>query len=191
MSVVVLLSWPYAFWFLKGFRSTGPTVYMLFKILYTDILHVALIYLVLTGGYGMGFYIAFKGAHIEEFSNYTETFYTLFFAMVTGFRDTTQKGFFGHTQAPALMRFLFLCYIVMTTVLLLNLLIAMMNTTFNQVPNPNCCPRLDLFRDQKTGATKPNQTVVTTEREDPAHNRRAVARCRESVGEAELVLRPL
>jgi len=135
VAIAVLFGWGYTLSLLLGFPLTGPFVIMVYKMIVTDVARYIIIYLVILMGYSSAFYAI---ADPKEWGKgeWDGMFYdcvvALFLCMLgdvdfDGMAETTRSEYVW------LSSILLLSYVIVITILLLNLLIAMMGDTFNDV----------------------------------------------------------
>lgn len=126
LGLASLFGWAYMLWFLLGFRITGPFVIMIFRMLHDDIMPFSIVMLIFLLGYSQAFYVI----HVEngDAGKYFGIL-KLCFAAMMGDLSMDDFGSDGH---PMLSLFLVICFIV-TSIMLINLLIAMMGHTFDRI----------------------------------------------------------
>jgi len=126
LALAGLIGWSYLLFFLLAFRLTGPFVVMIHKMLFGDVLRFVLIFFVFLGGFSQAFFVLLDE---RGFSGYLESVKACFMAMLGDF-DLEQ-----YTASPqkTISVSLLICYVVVVTILLLNLLIAMMGDTYGNV----------------------------------------------------------
>eukprot|EP00808_Paulinella_micropora_P028261 g3266.t1 len=135
VAVSILLAWSYCFALLLGFKLTGPFVIMIWKMMVGDVLRFATIYLVLL----LGFTSAFTALYNQPFESTTELFGTFWSYLVTLFLvmlGNIDFVYFNETCIDGyqwLMSILLLMYVIVISIALLNLLIAMMGDTYQDV----------------------------------------------------------
>ncbi|CAF2890758.1 unnamed protein product [Rotaria sp. Silwood2] len=99
-----LLGWSYMFFFTMPFRFTGPFVIMIYKMLFNDVLRFCIIYIIFLTGFSQCFFILFNG-----------------------------NDYYIEGPYPLVGALLLILYVVVISILLLNLLIAMMGDTYADV----------------------------------------------------------
>jgi len=144
--VCIMASWTYLLTLLLGFQLTGMFVIMLYKMFVTDVARFASIYLLVLVGHSVAFYsiedptqtAQYITATTELGSNYLwfnefwwrlEKDFLVLLGQITwsDFEDVTFEGY--HWLADLLLLF----HIVFCTLMLLNMLIAMIGDTFGEV----------------------------------------------------------
>jgi len=145
-AVACILGWTYLLAYLRAFRLTGPFVVMIGKMFAGDLSRFLLLYVLFLAGFTQAFSILYRTSVDDfitpfnntltrvEFSGLPRTAVTLF---VASFGNVPVDGMDALLQVNVarglIVYFLFVIYMVITTILLLNLLIAMMGTTFSEV----------------------------------------------------------
>jgi len=135
VSVAVLFAWGYSLSLLLGFQLTGPFVIMVYKMIVTDVARYIIIYLVILLGFGTAFYAIAEPAAWgkgEWDGIFYGQIYRLFLSMLGGIDFEANTASVRDTYAPW-ATILYIMYIIVITILLLNLLIAMMGDTFNEI----------------------------------------------------------
>jgi len=128
----LLITWCYTLTLLLGFKMTGPLVIMMIQIYTRDVFRFVLIYSLVLCGFAGAFYVleetdSMAGNGFEVFIGRTRT---LFFVLLNSFdQESFHDGI--APQYKSLSFILLVLYIVTLTIMLLNLLIAMMGDTFN------------------------------------------------------------
>ncbi|XP_048774111.2 transient receptor potential cation channel subfamily V member 5-like isoform X4 [Ostrea edulis] len=133
----ILFTAPYFLFFCRGFKIVGPFVVMIYNMIAGDLLRWIIIYLVFIIGFSQAFYIAFINGTCDPDSNpcvFTSPIESMLgmFAMNVGeFEDI--YGTFDYSEYPTFMKIIFMIYMIMVTLLLVNMLIAMMGNTYQLV----------------------------------------------------------
>lgn len=132
-----LVSWSYLTLNLLGFEATGPFLVMMAKMLKGDVSRFVLIYTVFLGGFSMAIFIieapnelyALDTTGISQFMyRLVQLFYVMLGAVdLPLFLGEMDPGYQNYAM------FLYTCYIITVTIMLLNLLIAMMGNTYGKV----------------------------------------------------------
>eukprot|EP01062_Namystynia_karyoxenos_P063358 TRINITY_DN5615_c5_g1_i3.p1 TRINITY_DN5615_c5_g1~~TRINITY_DN5615_c5_g1_i3.p1 ORF type:complete len:1004 (+),score=292.53 TRINITY_DN5615_c5_g1_i3:1099-4110(+) len=128
LAISALLLWLYVLWLIVGFRATGPFVLMILKMVRGDIKLFGGIFVTFLFGFAQAFHILFMNPTPWDFA---ERLRQCLIALVG---DVDWDGFddppaYSRALVSALLRL----YVVLVTVLLLNLLIAMMSSTYEKV----------------------------------------------------------
>lgn len=130
-------SWFFLMFFAGAVRLTGPFVTMIYSMITGDMVRFGIIYLIVLLGFSQAFYFLFKarnkealeGDEEDEFDTYLGTWMTLLHMTLGSF----QYKAFGLTYYHVMTRIVFVIFMVMVPILLLNMLIAMMGNTYTQV----------------------------------------------------------
>jgi len=126
----IMVGWTYLFVLLLGWKLTGPFVVMIFRMLRHDVARFIIIYVNILIGMAAAFY-AFEGNNDSDgptlFGNRIEKLFLVMLGNID-FED-----FNADLRAKWFGSILLVIYVVLVTILLLNLLIAMMANTYNQV----------------------------------------------------------
>jgi len=130
--ITLLITWSYTLTLLLGFKLTGPLVIMMMQIYTRDVFRFVLIYALVLFGFAGAFYALEESDNGS--SNGFEIFFNrlrlLFFVLLNSFDLSTFLDGIAERYQP-LSFILLILYIVTLTIMLLNLLIAMMGDTFN------------------------------------------------------------
>uniref|UniRef100_A0A8R1DRC5 Ion_trans domain-containing protein n=1 Tax=Caenorhabditis japonica TaxID=281687 RepID=A0A8R1DRC5_CAEJA len=122
-----------------GFKSVGPFVLMLYKIIIRDLMRFFLIYLVIVVGFSQAFYVIFLGykrdktGHQEKsiMSNVAESYVRMFIMSLTEFTVFFEQ--LEDCEHTVIGKITFVVYMLLVTLLLINMLIAMMTNTYTEV----------------------------------------------------------
>lgn len=141
--VVMLTTAPYFLFFCRGFKTVGPFVVMIYRMIMGDLLRFVSIYLVFVMGFSQAYYIIFlsfdnpntpEGVD-DSMSNPMpspiESIMAMFLMSMTNFGD--YYGAFERTQHEMEAKFLFVVYMAIVAILLVNMLIAMMGNTYQKI----------------------------------------------------------
>ncbi|CAF3956669.1 unnamed protein product [Rotaria sp. Silwood1] len=121
-----LIGWSNMFYFIMPFHFTGPFVIMIYKMFFHDVLRFFIIYLIFLMGFAQSFFILFNEYGLQ---GYMSSIKQCFLGLLGDFDlDYYIKG-----EYPLTSVILLIFYIVLITILLLNLLIAMMGDTYAEV----------------------------------------------------------
>ncbi|CAF1660399.1 unnamed protein product [Rotaria magnacalcarata] len=121
-----LVGWSYMFFFIMPFRFTGPFVIMIYKMLFNDVLRFCIIYTIFLAGFSQAFFILFNE---NGFGGFLSSIKQCFLGLLGEF----DLDYYIDGQHPLASVTLLICHIVVITILLLNLLIAMMGDTYADV----------------------------------------------------------
>ncbi|XP_003706172.2 transient receptor potential cation channel subfamily V member nanchung isoform X2 [Megachile rotundata] len=141
--VVMLTTAPYFLFFCRGFKTVGPFVVMIYRMIMGDLLRFVSIYLVFVIGFSQAYYIIFlsfdnpntpEGVD-DSVSNPMpspiESIMAMFLMSMTNFGD--YYGAFERTRHEMEAKFLFVVYMAIVAILLVNMLIAMMGNTYQKI----------------------------------------------------------
>ncbi|KAK0165798.1 hypothetical protein PV328_004286 [Microctonus aethiopoides] len=141
--VVMLTTAPYFLFFCRGFKTVGPFVVMIYRMIMGDLLRFVSIYLVFVMGFSQAYYIiflSFDDPHTPEGVDDTmsnpmpspmESVMAMFLMSLTNFGD--YYGAFERTEHEMLAKCLFVVYMAIVAILLVNMLIAMMGNTYQKI----------------------------------------------------------
>eukprot|EP00057_Strongylocentrotus_purpuratus_P013563 XP_011668037.1 PREDICTED: transient receptor potential cation channel subfamily V member 6 [Strongylocentrotus purpuratus] len=126
---IVPLSWSYLLFFFRGHPSLGPLVVVFFKMLKGDLLRFSLIYFILLIVFAQAFFFLFRdsGANTKSFVTISETFISTFI-MTNG--EFNWRELY-ECRMPWFAIILFIIFMWFISVLMLNMVIAMMARTFD------------------------------------------------------------
>lgn len=124
-----VVGWGYTLFFLMAFPSTGPLVVMMIKMLSQDVTLFITIYAIFLVGFSQAFYIQFQEDSFLEFGMRLKS------CFVTMLGDIDFESYMDNEKVvhPWLSTLLITLYIVSISVMLLNLLIAMMGDTYTKI----------------------------------------------------------
>ncbi|XP_017893600.1 transient receptor potential cation channel subfamily V member 5 isoform X2 [Ceratina calcarata] len=141
--VVMLTTAPYFLFFCRGFKTVGPFVVMIYRMIMGDLLRFVSIYLVFVMGFSQAYYIIFlsfdnpntpEGVD-DSVSNPmpspVESIMAMFLMSMTNFGD--YYGAFERTEHEMEGKFMFVVYMAIVAILLVNMLIAMMGNTYQKI----------------------------------------------------------
>ncbi|XP_019698427.1 transient receptor potential cation channel subfamily V member 5 [Harpegnathos saltator] len=141
--VVMLTTAPYFLFFCRGFKTVGPFVVMIYRMIMGDLLRFVSIYLVFVMGFSQAYYIIFlsfdnpntpEGVD-DSVSNPMpspmESIMAMFLMSMTNFGD--YYGAFERTEHESEAKLLFVLYMAIVAILLVNMLIAMMGNTYQKI----------------------------------------------------------
>eukprot|EP00873_Tetraselmis_striata_P004270 jgi/Tetstr1/424534/TSEL_015062.t1 len=137
LALGVVCGWVYVLYFTSGFRSTGPLVVMMLKMIYRDVLKFMAIYLFIAIAFAQALYLLAHDETIEEHTGMVNcNFCSVGDSLLTLFRFTLgdiNYDYFTHESASRMMNFVFITWGIVSNILMLNLLIALMNSTYTAV----------------------------------------------------------
>ncbi|XP_058980182.1 transient receptor potential cation channel subfamily V member 5-like [Musca domestica] len=141
--MIMLTTAPYFLFFCRGFKTVGPFVVMIYRMVMGDLIRFVSIYLVFVMGFSQAYYIIFltfdNPATPEEIDDTgtnpmpspMESVVAMFLMSLTNFGD--YYGAMGSTQHEYEAKILFFLFMVIVSVLLVNMLIAMMGNTYQKI----------------------------------------------------------
>jgi hypothetical protein len=127
----------YFLFFCRGFKLTGPTVIMIYRMMAADLLRFVAIYFIFVMGFAQAYYIIFQSYHPADAESRhpmvtpLESVIAIFIMSLGAFGGIWNgSSETHHPMAGQLLCFLFLSVVF---VLLVNLLIAMMGDTYTKI----------------------------------------------------------
>jgi len=121
-----LFCWSYLLWFLLGFSNTGHLVVMVWRIVVGDMMQFACVTSIFLAGFSLASFAATTEKEDRCMGSFATHFFDFFHGMTSGFeKDDHNKG--------SMIMSLLVVYNILVTILLLNILIAMMSDTYNRV----------------------------------------------------------
>lgn len=125
--VAAPMAWSYLLFFCRGFEAIGPFVDMIYKMCAGDMSRFFIIYVIYLLGLAQAFLNVMGG--VEGYQNEGYTIMTLM-RMTFGEFDFFS---FDRSRHPTLAKLLFFYFMLFVTVLLMNMLIAMMANTYQSI----------------------------------------------------------
>ncbi|XP_067662340.1 transient receptor potential cation channel subfamily V member 5-like isoform X4 [Haliotis asinina] len=156
--LAILCTAPYSLFFCRGFRIVGPFVVMIYKMIKGDLLRFFIIYAVFVIGFSQAMFIVFRGVTATVFADAGGAIMGMFVMSLGQFGDIYDS--FVETQYPIMGKILFMAYMIMVTLLLVNMLIAMMGNTYQVVSET----QKEWFRQWAKIVLVVEQSVTTDER---------------------------
>ncbi|XP_035731600.1 transient receptor potential cation channel subfamily V member 5-like isoform X1 [Vespa mandarinia] len=141
--VVMLTTAPYFLFFCRGFKTVGPFVVMIYRMIMGDLLRFVAIYLVFVMGFSQAYYIIFLSfdnpntpdgvddSTSNPMPSPMESVMAMFLMSMTNFGD--YYGAFERTKHEIEAKLLFVLYMAIVAILLVNMLIAMMGNTYQKI----------------------------------------------------------
>ncbi|RZF47774.1 hypothetical protein LSTR_LSTR006038 [Laodelphax striatellus] len=141
--VIMLTTGPYFLFFCRGFKTVGPFVVMIYRMVMGDLLRFASIYLVFVMGFSQAYYIIFltydnpttpegtDDSTSNPLPSPIEAIMAMFFMSLTNFGDYYSA--FENTDHEIEAKAFFVIYMVIVAILLINMLIAMMGNTYQKI----------------------------------------------------------
>ncbi|KAG8249026.1 hypothetical protein J6590_029376 [Homalodisca vitripennis] len=141
--IIMLTTAPYFLFFCRGFKTVGPFVVMIYRMIMGDLLRFATIYLVFVMGFSQAYYIIFLSfdnpltpdgvddSVSNPLPNPMEAVMGMFFISLTNFGD--YYAAFERTEHEVEAKVMFVVYMGIVAILLVNMLIAMMGNTYQKI----------------------------------------------------------
>ncbi|VEN38218.1 unnamed protein product [Callosobruchus maculatus] len=141
--MVMLTTAPYFLFFCRGFKTVGPFVVMIYRMVMGDLLRFASIYLVFVMGFSQAYYIIFLSfdnpltpddvddSATNPMSTPIESIMAMFLMSLTNFGDYYDA--FARTEHEYEAKILFVIFMGIVAILLINMLIAMMGNTYQKI----------------------------------------------------------
>jgi len=144
LAIASIIGWGYMLFFVMAFRLTGPFVVMIYAMLFNDVLRFFIIYVVFLAGFSQAFFVLFDNNGKIKIKSKFFFYFLLFYLGFSGFLVSVKQSFLGmlgdfdldaytETQYQYINVSLLIFYIIVVTILLLNLLIAMMGDTYGNI----------------------------------------------------------
>ncbi|CAG5117325.1 unnamed protein product [Candidula unifasciata] len=132
--LAVLCTSPYFLFFCRGFRIVGPSVVMIYNMIRKDLLQFFIIYLVFIIGFSQAMYIPFR-MRTTVFSHPVDNMLGMISISIGDFEELYK--IFTKLPSPLedIIKIVFIVYMILVTLLLVNMLIAMMGRTYELVTN--------------------------------------------------------
>ncbi|CAF2968451.1 unnamed protein product [Rotaria sp. Silwood2] len=126
LALVSIIGWGYMLFFVMAFQLTGPFVVMIYEMLFHDVLRFCIIYMVFLIGFSQAFFVLFNN---NGFGGFFMSVKQCFLGMLGDFDIDHYTGTTFQYASVSLL----VIYVIVVTILLLNLLIAMMGDTYGNV----------------------------------------------------------
>ena len=127
----------YFLFFCRGFKSTGPFVTMIYRMMAADLLRFVIIYSIFVMGFSQGFYIVFitydpgEDGDDNPMGDPMESIIVNFILSMGNFGDPWEQ--FADTEHKLCAQTLCFIFLSVVFVMLVNLLIAMMGDTYTKI----------------------------------------------------------
>lgn len=131
--ICIPCGWMHILFYARVFPLTGPFVVMIYKMIVGDILTFASIYVLLLFGFSLAFYYLYKnvGEGIVTMDSYIEALMISFQMTLGEFKARLPE--FDKIYYADFTKTVFIAFMLMMHILLLNMLIAMMGNTYHQI----------------------------------------------------------
>ena len=132
LGLALLFGWYFILYFTRGFKSTGFFTVMLHRMLFGDLARFAVVFAVFLLAFGSAFVVLFQGPPDGVPNNAKSLRHSLIahFRLLLGLQDFTDLD---ESSDPPLAYILYLCFILLASIELLNMLIAAMSDTYAAV----------------------------------------------------------
>ncbi|KAK3266993.1 hypothetical protein CYMTET_24421 [Cymbomonas tetramitiformis] len=128
LALSAVAAWIYLLWFLLGYQKTGHLVVMIWTILTGDMVIFGMVSGVFLVGFSVAFFVSLTEKQDRGVSVFMRQLMDCYHMMTSGGFEKD-----AYHESGSVLVSLFIAYSVLVTILLLNLLIAMMGNTFTQV----------------------------------------------------------
>ncbi|GAB1607822.1 transient receptor potential cation channel subfamily V member 5-like [Argonauta hians] len=130
--MAIVCTAPYFLFFCRGFGVTGPFVVMIYSMIKGDLLRFFIIYLIFLMGFSQAMYILFRDNVCSLSSQPLEAITSLFIVSLGTFSDF-YNSIEKLNRNSEIAKIIFLLYLLLVSLLLINMLIAMMGNTYQLV----------------------------------------------------------
>ncbi|KAK6183605.1 hypothetical protein SNE40_011051 [Patella caerulea] len=182
----ILLTTPYFLFLCQGFKLMGPYVVMVYKMIRRDLLRFVIIYGIFVIGFAQAMFLVFRRTHTEnQFRTFLEAHMGMFIMSVGKFEDIYET--FKDSKHEAMGKIVFAVYMLLVTLLLINMLIAMMANTYDEIASTKKewfrqWARMVLIMEENFGNASrlKYQGLYSQQMQAPQSRRVFVDRCRQS-----------
>lgn len=142
LAAALCIGWSITISFTRGIRAIHYFYRMLLSMIFRDVLRFIVVYLFVILAFGFAFHVLFQVSSVIS-DDYPTPYDTLFltFNMMIGmaelFDDTFETNMSDAGRRTVYIKILYLVYIILGTIVLLNLLIAMMNDSYSMILKEN------------------------------------------------------
>ncbi|XP_053372667.1 uncharacterized protein LOC123561014 [Mercenaria mercenaria] len=142
LSAALCIGWLLTISFTRGIRAIHYFYRMLISMIFRDVSRFILVYLFVLLAFGFAFHVLFQisGAISSDYPSPADTLF-LTFNMMIGmgelFDDAFETNMSDAGRTTVYSKVLYLIYIILATIVLLNLLIAMMNDSYSMILKEN------------------------------------------------------
>ncbi|WAR05533.1 TRPV3-like protein [Mya arenaria] len=130
--ISMIFGWLFVIFFLRVFKYFSFFGVFLQQVIFGDVIRFIFIFLLIILGFGTAMYMAVQGSSSTEDDGYS-TFGKTLISMITLIAGLGDPPSFYDTRRPGICVAIFILYILMATVVILNALIAMMGTTCSEL----------------------------------------------------------
>jgi len=131
LTLAILTCLPYLLFFCRGFKLVGSFVFIIYRMVIGDMFRFMIIYITFLAAFSQAMFIMFRGRETSFFAYPFQSALAMFILTMGEFDDIYSD--FDNARSPLAVKGVFVIYIVLVTLLLINMLIAMMTGTFNRV----------------------------------------------------------
>lgn len=142
LAAAICIGWLITIAFTRGFRAIHYFYRMLISMILRDVVRFIIVYLFVIMAFGFAFHVLFQvsGATATDYPTPGDTLF-LTFNMMIGMGELFDGTFEANMEAvgrtPTYAKVFYLLYIILSTIILLNLLIAMMNDSYSMILQEN------------------------------------------------------
>ncbi|KAL4229512.1 hypothetical protein ACF0H5_012552 [Mactra antiquata] len=142
LALALCIGWILSISFTRGIRAIHYYYRMLISIIMKDIVRFIVVYAFFLMAFGFAFHVLFQisSSVVDIYTNPGDTLF-LTFNMMIGmgelFDDEFQTGMSDVGRETAFIKVFYIVYIILGTIILLNLLIAMMNDSYSMILQEN------------------------------------------------------
>ncbi|XP_050521894.1 transient receptor potential cation channel subfamily V member 5 isoform X2 [Daktulosphaira vitifoliae] len=141
--IIMLTTCPYFLFFCRGFKTVGPFVVMIYRMIMGDLLRFVSIYMVFVMGFSQAYYVIFLSfdnpltpGNVDDIvenpmPSPIESIMAMFLMSVNAFAEYYEA--FDKTSHTLVAKFCFIVFMVIVAILLVNMLIAMMGNTYQKI----------------------------------------------------------
>ncbi|XP_013393212.1 uncharacterized protein LOC106160945 [Lingula anatina] len=132
MVAMLVSGWYFTLFFTRGFKKFSFFTVMIQKVFFGDLFRFSVVFIVLLSAFSSAMFVSFQNVPEkipEEFADYLSTIFTLF-KLALGLADIEVLS---QTRRPWLTIVLFLLFVVLAYILLVNMLIALLSETCSVV----------------------------------------------------------
>ena len=133
LSVALLLGWVFVLFFTRGCRVTSRFSIMIQQMFFRDLIYFLTVYGIILIGFSFAMNAMFTYKHDAEV-----TISKVFYDMMNVVTDLDKKQSIDDARNPLFAKLLLIFYAIVAVILLMNMLIAMMNTSYETVRVTRC-----------------------------------------------------